>query len=102
MYLSKLRNKSHDEIRYYKGLVRDLQKQVRQLQKQLKYYDKRHHLIEDNAVELQELKDKSDEIPEIARKIKCVSCDIGHYDEFHLLDRLYGTCDNCGLRKRLV
>lgn len=87
---------------HYKGTIRSLQKQVRQLQRQLKYYDKRHHLIEDNAAELQELKDKSDEIPEIERKIKCVSCDVGYYDEFHLLDRLYGTCNHCDARKRLV
>lgn len=100
--MSKTKNKNHSENRYYQGIIRELKKQVRQLQKQLKYYDKRQHILEDNELEIQELKDKKEEIPEIKKKIKCQDCNSGYYDEFMLLNRLYGTCNSCGARKRLV
>ena len=100
--MGKVRNKNHDEVRYFRGVIRDLQKQIRQLQRQLKYQDKWQHIVEENKEELIELLKAKEDVPEIKKKIACVSCVEGYYDEFMLLDRLYGTCDNCGTRKRLV
>lgn len=100
--LGKIRNKNHDEVRYYKGVIRDLQKQIRQLQRQLKYHDKRQHIVDENKEELIELLKQKEDVPEIKKKIACVNCVEGYYDEFMLLDRLYGTCNHCGTRKRLV
>lgn len=100
--MSKLRQKSHDEVRYYRGLVRDLEKQVRQLERQLKYFDKRQHILDENQEELIEFLKSKEEVPEIKKKIACTNCVEGYYDEFMLWDRLYGTCNECGFRKRLV
>lgn len=35
------------------------------------------------------------------QRLACDSCGKGHYDELVLLDKVYGTCDTCGERKRL-
>lgn len=100
--MGKIRNKNHDETRHYKGIIRDLQKQVRQLQKQLKYYSKREHILEDNQEEIKEIIAKKEEQVQTPKRIKCSECNQGYYDELSLLNKLYGTCDNCGHRKRLV
>lgn len=97
--MGKVRNKKHDETQYYKGLIRDLEKQVRNLKRQLKYYTKREHILNEHLDDIKELTSKKEE--PILKKLKCTECNKGTLDEFMVLDRLYGTCNSCGHRKRL-
>lgn len=93
----KARN-SHDknELEHYKGLVRELQKRIRGLERELSFFSKRKHF--DEAVE--EVQEEEFTSPPPPKK-RCEECARGHYDEFEIADKVIGTCNICGNRKRL-
>ena len=88
--VEKKRNQDRNETEHLKGIIRELEKQVRQLKQELRYYKKRP----EKEQETLELETKESRIP-------CDDCGKGFYDEFLLLDKVYGTCDTCDSRKRL-
>jgi chromosome segregation ATPase len=88
-------NKEKSEVEHLKGVIRDLEKQVKSLTQKLKYFEKRSHLNE-LTEELE-----NDPPPPPKRLKDCVECGKGKYEEFELLNKLYGTCNICGDRKRL-
>lgn len=97
--MSKQRHRKRDknEVEHLRGELRELQKQNRQLRKQLKHLEKRDHL--------NELNEPEEPIEKIEPKVKirCTACGKGFYDEFEILDKVFGTCNipTCGDRKRL-
>ncbi len=93
------RNQDKSEIEHYRGLVRTLEKRVRQLTRQLKYFEKREHILELSEP------NEDETIPqeEVKKLIRCKApkCHTGFYNEYDILDKVIGTCNVCGDRKRL-
>lgn len=89
-------NKERGEVEHLKGIIRDLEKQVKSLTRQLKYFEKRSHLSE------LKLEEEEPTPPPPPKKMRdCDSCGKGKYEEFELLNKVYGTCNICNDRRRL-
>jgi len=83
--MPKKREKSENE--YYKGLVRELEKENRQLHRELKTLKKYP---------------KAERLPKEEKKaLICSSCGKGELDVFSVLDKTFTTCKLCGDRKKL-
>lgn len=59
------------------------------------YYKKRDH-INDVSEDTEE-----DEVPETDTRQSCDNCGKGKYNEFEIMDKVFGTCDVCEDRKKL-
>ena len=102
--LGKVKKTDHSEIRYLKGLVRELQKQLRVLRKELSYFKKRNHLFDDSQDE--EIETDSEDTYPIFEPIQdnlktCDMCGKGKLVEFEIIGKVFGTCNTCGERKKL-
>lgn len=95
--MPKKRSKNGEE--FWRGKCREQAKEIRQLRKQLRYYQKQEHIFdgqdEDIAI------DTEDTYPAIKPKELCNECGKGSYDEFEIMNKVYGTCNVCGHRKRI-
>lgn len=95
--IGKIKNKNHDELRHYRGVIRELEKEVRKLKKELAYYKKHEHTFE-------QTEDSPEEIEESKADAKlktCESCGKGKMKEFEIVGRIYATCDICEERVRI-
>ena len=95
--MAKTPKKSHNELKFLKEQIRDLQKENRRLKRQVKQTEKYAHIPEETtSQEVEEV-----EIEVIKNKLECLECGKGHYEEFEIMDRIYGTCNICEDRKRI-
>ena len=85
------KNKNRSPEEYYKGEIRKLKKEVQQLRKQLS--KRTHEQDEDIAT------DSEDTV--VTKLQTCDDCFKGKFIEFSIMDKIYGTCNICGHRKRL-
>lgn len=97
------KNKERSETEYYKSLIRELQKENKQLKRQLTHHEKRKHRHDEVINDYEELLTQYVPIEETSskRKSKCSECGKGDLEEFEILNKVYGTCNSCGLRKRI-
>lgn len=98
--MGKVKQKNADELRYLRGLIRELQKEVRTLRKELQYYKKRDHITE-RSQDVEISGDSEDTYIELVPRIRCKDCGKGSYDEFEIMDKVFGTCNVCGFREKL-
>ncbi len=91
------RKRDKSEADHLRGRIRELEAQIKQLQRQLRYYEKRSV-----STEPKDIKPYGEPI-KTKKLILCESCGKGHYEEFEILGKLYGTCnvEACKDRKRL-
>jgi len=94
--MPKKRSKSGEE--FWRGQVRELQKENRALKKQLRQYEK-FELSQDEEI----ITDTEDTYVELKKLTKCLSdsCGKGIYVEMELMNKVFGTCNVCGDRRRL-
>lgn len=90
--MGKTKNRSHSELEHLRGEIKELRKENRQLHKLLKTLQKHEHMFE----KTEETKDE----PEV-KLIQCSECFKGSFTEINILDKVFGTCNVCGHRKRL-
>lgn len=88
------RKKDKNETDHLRGLIREKDKQIAALTRQIKYLEKREHLAEVLADE-----PEYEEPPKPQKR--CDACGKGHYVEFEIANKCYGTCNICEDRKRL-
>lgn len=100
--LSKTPRKTRSEVEHLRGTIRELQAENKSLKRQLRHYEKRENLYDNNKEEIEEILESQSESPiEASPKQKCEECARGVYEEFEILDKVYGTCTVCGARKRI-
>lgn len=97
------KKKERSELEYYRSQIRELQKENKQLKKQLGHHEKRKHIYNDVISDYEEMLIQHVPVDEIKtnKKITCEDCSKGNYDEFEIMGKVIGTCNNCGFRKRL-
>ncbi len=98
--MAKTKNKNHNETKLLRERIRELEKQVRTLNKQLGYYKKHQHLFENTKID-EEVEEETMEQEIMTKGITCDHCGKGKYVEFEILDKVFGTCNTCGDRKKL-
>ena len=91
--MPKQRSKSPEE--YYKGLLREANKQIRELQKELKQHKKQAHMFEEFV------DDVANDVEIVEKKKRCPDCGKGHLDIFEIIGRVFETCKLCGYRKKI-
>lgn len=96
--MPKKRSKSSDE--WYRGRIRELERENRALKKQLKQLEKKEHFF-DEGQDIEIASDSEDTFPDLKAKTPCHSCGKGFIEEFEIMGRIIGTCNICGDRKRL-
>lgn len=90
----KKRDKSPEE--FFRGLLREANKRIRQLEQEVKSLRKYERSQDEEVVV-----DEEDTYPDKKPLIRCDSCSKGFYEEFEIMDKVIGTCNVCGDRKRL-
>lgn len=103
MHLGKQKRKNKNEYEYLRGEIRDLQKENKRLRQQLKQFDKSKHIYHDVISDYEEMLSQHVEIEpvESKKKTNCSECHQGIMEEFEIMDKIIGTCNNCGFRKRI-
>jgi len=102
--MSKTKSKDHNsELQRLRQEIRELTKRCRQQERLLTKYSKQEHFyadIKDEVEELVAIKEEAATKKEL--QVPCETCHEGHYQNlFEALDKLYGSCNSCGHRKRL-
>ena len=90
-------------MEHLRGEIRELEKENRQLKRRLTKYEKNKHLYNNVIQDYEEMlvaHVDTDDIKTEKRK-ECPDCGKGHLDEYAILDKIFGTCDVCGFRKKL-
>lgn len=77
------------EVRSLKKLVKSLRQRIRQLEKTEHNYEENKDVVE------------QEEQPVIQKLQTCEDCGKGKYIEFEIMNKIIGTCNNCGHRTRL-
>ena len=90
--MPKRREKSPEE--YYKGKLREAQKEIKQLKQEIKQY-KKYEQSQDEELPT----DSEDTF--IPKPVKCNHCGKGELTIFEILGRTFSTCTLCGERKKL-
>ncbi len=98
--MGKTKNQNHSDNEYWKGLIRNLEKQLRDVKKQLKYYTKRENQFENNKEELEALAILQANETEYKATLKiCKECNKGSIDAFEIMNNKWiFTCTCCGYR----
>ena len=91
--MPKKKDKNGEE--FYRGKLREAEKQIRELQKSLKQLNKARHQFEDNLLN----PEKEDAAPAPLRR-KCPSCGKGSLSELDFLGRKFDVCDTCDYRSK--
>lgn len=91
--MPKKRSKNPDE--YYRGQIRELQKENRQLQKRIRQLEKSEHVFE---AMLDEEPIEYDVTP--LQKL-CLDCGKGKIKEINILDRIFEECSVCDYRRKV-
>lgn len=93
-----MKQKDHNEVRFLKGRIRELEKENRQLKKLVGYQDKRKHLFENAEIE----KEVEAEIAITGPELKtCKECARGKMVELDLGLAVYATCNICDHREKV-
>lgn len=100
--MGKTPRKTRSETEHQRGLIRELEKENRALKKQLKALEKKEHIF-DSETESQdtEISTDNEDTHALPARVPCEDCGKGRYEEYHILDKVIGTCNICGNRKRL-
>lgn len=102
--MSKTKSKDHNsELQRLRQEIRELTKRCRQQERLLTKYQKQEHFYDDVRDEVEELiAIKEETAAKADLRIPCTTCRDGYYDSlFEALDKIYGSCNSCGHRKRL-
>lgn len=96
MGLPKKKDKSGEE--FYKGKLREAQKQIRELQKSLRQLNRAKHTYEDILLEDNEEVEAPVQKP---RSHTCPECGKGKLSTSDFLGRVFETCDTCDYRRKI-
>lgn len=102
--MSKPRRKNKNELEYFRGLVRELEKENRALKKRLKQLEQKEHIFDDAQDDLSqdnEISGDSEDTHPTFKKIPCDSCGKGFLLEYEIMGKVIGTCNICNERKRI-
>lgn len=97
------KGKDKSEIEHLRGENRELQKELKRLRSRLRQFDKSKHLYHDVLSDYEEMLTQTTEVEKIDNKKpkSCEICHAGTMEEFEILDKVIGTCNSCGHRKRI-
>jgi len=91
------KKKERSEGEYYRGKIRELEKENRHLHRQLKYMEKNQHIYEDII-----LGDKEAAFEEKTEKQQCCpECGKGKIKTINIIGRIFIECDTCHYRKKI-
>ena len=91
------KKKERTEGEYYRGKIRELEKEIRQLQKHIKFLEKNQHYYEDII-----LGDKDAAFEETTEKpICCPDCGKGTIKVINIIGRIFEECDTCHFRRKI-
>jgi len=91
------KKKERNEGEYYRGRIRELEKENRQLHKQIKYLEKNQHMYEEII-----LGDKDAAFEETPEKPQCCpECGKGSIKTINIIGRVFIECDTCHYRKKV-
>lgn len=96
--MPKKRDKSSEE--WYRGKLREQDKELRSLRKEVKHLKKHEHFYEgqdDKEVSIS----SEDTIPKTLAKRVCDSCGKGEIRTFELIGRVFEECSVCDFRKKI-
>lgn len=85
--MGKQRQKNRDQSEYYRGIIKELEKNIRSLQRQIAYLEKYDKPIKSKEKE-----------PRIETKLHCPECGKETISILIILDRSYLICNTCGFR----
>jgi regulator of replication initiation timing len=88
------KKKTHSELEHLRGENKSLRSENRNLKRRLRQLEKKEHLLETTDYE------EPEEIT-VTKLITCDDCGKGHYEEFEIMGKIFGTCNVCGHRKKL-
>lgn len=91
--MGKTKNRTHSELEHLRGQLKELRAENKSLKRRLRELEKHEHMYETT----EEIEEHQEEI----KKIKCPECFKGHLDEIEILNKVFGTCNVCGHRKKL-
>ena len=94
------KKRERSEVEYYRSIIRELEKENRKLKKELKYHTKREELYENNREEIHEVLENKKEI-KVKKLKRCDDCSKGFLEEIEIMNKVFGTCNICGFRKKL-
>lgn len=97
--MPKKREKNSEE--WYKGRIRELEKENRALKRQLREIEKKEHIFDENSQDDEIATDSEDTYPAARRLSQCGDCGKGLIEEYEIMGKVIGTCNICGFRKRL-
>lgn len=99
--MSKSQRKTHSEVEHLKGKIKEQEKLIRSLQKQLKQLEKREHLVDNLIQDTETSRDSEDTYRELPKAVRCDDCGKGILVEYEIMNKVFGTCNICGFRKRM-
>jgi hypothetical protein len=98
--MPKKRAKNGEE--FWRGRVRELEKENRSLKKRIKQIQKKEHIFDDsNSQDTEVAIDSEDTYPDLKRLNPCNECGKGFIEEYEIMGKVIGTCNICGDRKRI-
>lgn len=89
------KRKHRDEAEFYKGQLREKDKEIRALQRRIKTLEKQEHIY--NGV-VEDLIDAINEENKVNNK--CKMCSDGILEVLDLKHVIYETCNSCGYKKK--
>lgn len=90
------KNKERDGIEFWRGKVRELQKENVSLKKEIRRLQKTEHLYEEVI-----LGDRDAAFEEVVHEPTCISCGKGKIKTINILDRIFQECSVCHYRKKI-
>ena len=90
------RTRTKNDLEYFKGRVRELEKENKHLKRSVSRNDKRNQQMENTSVE------EVEEVKEATQVVlpKCKACDSTSFREVDLGIRILNICNNCGTRTK--
>ena len=92
--MPKKKDRSAEE--WYRGKVRELEKENRQLRQRLKHSEK--YVSQDDEVSTE----SEDTHPKVLDVTVCIHCGKGHIIQKEIIGRVFEECDTCDYRKKIV
>ena len=93
--MPKKRDKNGEE--FYRGKLREAQKQIRELQRKVRELQKSQHIYEDILFDA----DITEDVEQPVRKRSCPNCGKGKLDKVEIIGRVFEKCDICDYRKKI-
>lgn len=99
------RKKDRSELEHLRGENRELTKTIRKLKRQIHQFEKSRHIYHEVISDYEELivneQQENIAVEKSSKLKKCEKCYSGTMNEFEIMDKVIGTCNSCGFRKRL-